>query len=307
MPVERRRWARRPIVVERIEPQHVPGVDGVGIAHQRLDLGDAEAASARARRRQDGRGPARPAGGAPARSSSRARRAGPLAAREHGRPGVLAGDGLHALQEARGHRRVAATLEGAGDDHDAARRAPGRSRAPSGRCRRSGEGRPRSRRIGRLRKASPRVSGGQVFSSSPPSTARSHGQQARFEQAPDLQRGGWRSPDAARRGPPSARRRRADIVEPAARLAPAACFSSSKKAASPSPEMPSKASPSSPGAGRPYRGQGPARAPRGARRDRLCPDDPGRKTREGVLQPADTAHRARPSRVVAEPLRGRLA
>ena len=114
----------------------------VGVAHQRLDLGDARAtarAAAPAAGRARAGGSAAPASGRSeqAREAQRLRAAGERLA-----PGVRSGDRLHALEQARGHRRVAAPLQGTGDGQRPARRAPARNRAPSGRCAVPGAGRP---------------------------------------------------------------------------------------------------------------------------------------------------------------------
>ena len=166
------RAGRRVDRIERPQLEDVLRVDRVGIAQPVLDLGDASAdaaararrASARARRHGLARSPA-----CRARAPSRdiARRASAL------RPSALAGDRREPLQEARGHGRRAAELGGAGED-----RPRGAPSACAKSCadrpmRRSGRSRPSSCRIGRLSHGSLRVSGGQVPSTSPPSTTRS--------------------------------------------------------------------------------------------------------------------------------------
>ena len=100
-----------------VELQDVARIDRIGVAHQRLDLGDAERCAGTAPGRAAA--PGARSGGAGAASSSAAREAAAARSPRSTRRAqtVVADEGLEALQEARRHRRRAAALCGARDHH----------------------------------------------------------------------------------------------------------------------------------------------------------------------------------------------
>jgi hypothetical protein len=165
---------RRPRIgidlVERIEPQHMPRIDRIGIADERLDFSDAEP-----------RGPCS-YGRSRLRPFDRRLRIWPFqcarereiapAAIANGLPGVFRRDCLKPLQKARGDRLDAVLFFARDTITSRALTAWAKSCAVRP-MRRSGRSSLSRRRIGRLSQASAWVSGGHVPSLRPPSSTRS--------------------------------------------------------------------------------------------------------------------------------------
>ena len=118
--------------VERRQAKNAPGIDGVGVAAQRLDLGDAEAA------RPDGHRRLRLGPGGEIGLLAGIERAGPAdqscSARPQGGGMVGAGIGKQPLQPARRHRRRVAGARRARQHDLSARPSPSGNHARQGRC-----------------------------------------------------------------------------------------------------------------------------------------------------------------------------
>ena len=103
------------------------------------------------------------------------------------------GQGLQPPEPARGHRRRAAAPLGVSAGSPPARRRPGRSRGPKGRCAAPAGGRPSVSRMGRDRKGSIGAACGHTPSSSPARISRS-ARTSRASMAPRIRRRGWLAP-----------------------------------------------------------------------------------------------------------------